>query len=181
MSIRARKCRTIQARIGLMVGLVAMSALPALAYQQGNLSLDTLTRRAAVIVEGNVTAVQSAWNAAQTQIHTTVTLKVSQYHKGDLKQDTLSVKFLGGTVGNMTMAVLGQPSFAVNEQVVLFLRPNFEIRDVPFVGADEGKFTVQIDPATKVEYVQSAHQRATKSAVLETIAQVMRPLTALSK
>lgn len=162
---------------GLCVLLVAGTQMVRAHHVEG-LSVDTLTRRAAVIVEGKITRVASAWNANQTQIQTTVTLKVEKYHKGDLKQNTIDITFLGGVVGNITMAVIGQPSFAMNEDVFLFLRPNHAVRDIPFVGAHEGKFTVTTDPVTQVKRLRNVHMTVTKASTIETIERIMQPVLA---
>lgn len=148
------------------------------AHHIEGLSIDTLTRRAGVIAEGKVTAVRSAWNANQTQIHTTLTLEVERYHKGDLNKNTLDIRYLGGVVGNVTMAVIGQPSFAVNEDVFIFLKPNHAVRDVPFVGAHEGKFTVTTDPVTQIEGLRNEHMEVTKASSVETIERIMQPVRA---
>jgi len=172
-----KNTRTAHARI-LAAAVVALLLSPArsTAHHPEGLTLDQLTRRASVVVEGQVTAVNSAWNAAATQIHTTVTLRVGSYYKGDLRRNVLQIRMLGGTVGNMTMAVLGQPTFALNEQVTLFLKPNFEERDVPFVGASEGKFRVARDPVTGQDFLANGHLRVSKVNAVETIERIMRPV-----
>jgi hypothetical protein len=83
---------------------------------------------------------------------------------------------LGGIVGNMTMAVLGQPSFAVKDRVMLFLKPHFEQQDIPFVGANEGKFAVLVDPATGAELLHNEHRTLPKVEAEVSIRRVMAAL-----
>jgi hypothetical protein len=148
----------------------------ALAHQAERLSVETLARSAAVVAEGRVMKVSSAWNAAGTQIHTTVTLGVSRYYKGDAGRPTLEITYLGGTVGDITFAVLGQPTFAVGEETFVFLAPGFAAGEFPLVGGELGKFSVSTDPATRTASLVTAGQALRKSAVVDTIERLLAPL-----
>lgn len=160
--------------MALVAGLLGPATVSA--HHPQNLTFDQLTRRASVIVEGQVTAVNSTWNAAGTQIHTTVTMRVDTFHKGNLRQNQMQIRMLGGIVGNTTMVVLGQPTFAVNDRVMLFLKPNYDQHDVPFVGAHEGKFQVILDRATGQDVLDNRRLRIPKTGAVDTIKRIMRPV-----
>lgn len=140
-----------------------------------DLSVDQLTRRAAVVVEGVVTGVRAEWDAGRTQIFTTVTLRVAQYHKGDLGSQTIDLRLLGGTVDETTMAVIGQPGFEPTERVFLFLQPNFERRNVPFVGGEEGKLRISAN-AAGAQVLLGPHQTFERDDVVVEIRRIMRPI-----
>lgn len=132
-------------RFVVTVGTLALVSSAALAARPGDLSIDQLTRNAGAIVEGQVTAVRSDWTSNHTQIYTTVTLQVSQVLKGSISGSHMDLRLLGGTVDDITMMIVDQPAFEVNERVFLFLRPNYEVRDIPLVGQSAGKFRVEVD------------------------------------
>jgi hypothetical protein len=137
-----------------------------------SLTIDQMTRRASIIVEGQVASVTADWNTAHTQIHTTVRLQSVQYYKGT-GPATLDLRLLGGTVGDMTMRVIDQPAFASNERVFLFLSPNFEARDVPIVGQFQGKLRVTTN-AQGQEVLVGSTQTFLKSDVESSIRSIMR-------
>ncbi len=76
------------------------------------------------IVRGQVTDVQSTWDAQHTAIWTTAMVTVTQGHRGSLTRGTaITVKEVGGTVGDLTIEAEGFPTFRTGEEVVLLLRP----------------------------------------------------------
>jgi len=139
------------------------------AHQPSPLDIGTLTRRAAVVLEARVADVQSSWNASGTQILTRVRMDVLEYHKGDLGQRSLEITQLGGTVGDITFVVLGQPSFAVDEQTFLFLAPNYGLGQFPLVEGEQGKFTVTADPVTQTEVLRGVAATVSKTSAVSTV------------
>ncbi|MBK8098549.1 MAG: hypothetical protein IPK26_15675 [Planctomycetes bacterium] len=146
--------RSLLAPMGLLLSTLAMAQAP---------DLDTLIRRSGVILEGTVGAVRSEWNATRTQIHTHVSLRLVNVLKGELPQPTLELRLLGGTVGNITMAVIGQPTFGPGENVLLFLRPDYVQGEFPVVALEHGKLAA---PAGSDTYENTA-RRLTATAVTQ--------------
>lgn len=122
------------------------------------LSFEELVDYSDWIVIGTVTGQESKWNADGTDIHTLVTVAVSEWVKGqpfstnqDGKysrnllscqiSDSLVVTTLGGTVGDIAEQAEDSPQFKTGEQVLLFLNLG---RDnvVAVVGGIQGKFTI---------------------------------------
>lgn len=132
--------------------------------------LDALIRRSGMIVEGSVVAVRSEWDASRTQIHTHVSLRVLALHKGELTQPKLDLRLLGGTVGNITMAVIGQPTFTPGESVLLFLRPDYAQGEFPIVALEHGKLAA----AAGSDTYENGTRRLTAAAVAEANARLMR-------
>lgn len=138
-------------------------------------SLPDLVRQAAAIVQGDVVKVQSAWTQDRTQIVTTVEITVGRYLKGGpplFPPDKVVLTILGGTVGNMTLLVMEQPRFALNEEVIVFL-PAQPSPYRPTVGHDDGKFQVVTDATTGEKRVGGSDQtleefRALVAAVVKT-------------
>lgn len=165
-------------RAVVLLALVGFSLVrfdAAFAARYADVSVDQLTRNAAVIFEGEVASVRSEWNADRTRIYTTVTIRVGQFHKGNLARDVVDVRFAGGTVGEITMAIVGQPSFVADERVFLFLKPNFEQRDTPIVGDEIGKLRVTTD-ANGADILLGPTATFEKDDVVREIRSVLRPI-----
>jgi hypothetical protein len=165
--------RAVYLATALALSLAGVDASRATRYV--DVSIDQLTRHASVIFEGEVTDVRSDWNADRTRIYTTVTVRVDQYHKGDLGRGVVDVRLAGGSVGDITMAVMGQPTFARNERVFLFLRPNFDVRDTPIVGDAAGKMRVATD-ASGADILLGPAATFEKDDVVREIRSVLRPI-----
>ena len=154
---------------------IAGAVAPVAAHVLPDYSIDQLTRRAAVVLEGEVTFVHSDWSIDRTRIYTSVRVQVTQYHKGNLGRQLVDLRLLGGTVRDITMAVIGQPGFEPGERVFLFLEPNHQTRDVPLVGGEEGKLRVSTS-ATGGEVLMGPHQTFEKIDAINEIRAVLRPI-----
>lgn len=146
--------RTLRLAAAALLLVTAALTRTASAHQGAAPGLDQLVRRSAMIVEARVTALRSEWDAAHTRIHTQVTLAVSRVLKG-AAPSTLTFTQLGGTVGATTLAVLGQPSFARDESVVLFMDPTWSDGLSPTVAGEHGKFTVGTETGTGRRYLSA--------------------------
>ena len=103
------------------------------------MSLSELCEGSGRVVAGTVKSVDASWNAAKTNIETTVQVEVSETFKGS-QASTVSVKVPGGKVGNVTQHVGDAPMFASGEKVVCFPRNDGASSEV--TGWFRGKFTV---------------------------------------
>ena len=99
------------------------------------MSLEELSSKADSIIVGQVTDMRSQWE--DRNIFTYVTLSVEQYIKG-AGDSQVTIKTLGGTVGNLGQRVSDTPSFHIDERAVLFLRDEF----FRVVGWRQGKFSI---------------------------------------
>jgi hypothetical protein len=117
-----------------------------------------LVARSQNIIEGTVTKLTSKWNVGRTQIHTVIEVTVRRALKGDLQPgQQISLRMLGGTVGDTTLLVVDAPLFRANEHLLLFLTPDFENQLSPIVGFDQGKFSVTADPVTRKLMIKPRH------------------------
>jgi hypothetical protein len=100
--------------------------------------LGELSRDALAIVRGRVAALDAQWTQDRGTIETIVTLEVESYLKGSLGP-TLRFKVPGGELGRFRSVVVGAPSFAVDQHIVVFLGARGP--SVPFVlGLNQGVF-----------------------------------------
>ncbi len=87
------------------------------------LSLDQLAGKSTTIVRAQATQTWSAWNPQHTVIYTYTKFQVVKSLKGASEQ-TITVKQIGGRVGNTMQRVSGVRHFTVGEEDVLFLQPS---------------------------------------------------------
>jgi len=109
-------------RIPLALSLAAATCLLApgiaLALTVENISLERMTRESHTIVYGTVLSSHAEWEGKN--IYTYTTIQVRESLKG-ARSASLTVKQLGGTVGDVGQEVSGTPRLRQGEDVVLFL------------------------------------------------------------
>ena len=108
---------------------------------------EDIVRNAAIILKGTVTNITSEWTSDHTQIQTHIDISVDSLLKGSLPDNNITLRFLGGTVGDTTLLIVDSPSFAPNQEVMLFLKANY-ISLFSIVGFNQGKLTIETDPNT---------------------------------
>jgi len=111
-------------------------------------TFDDMVARSQVVFVGQTIGVRSEWASTRSgpAIVTLVTFKVIRTLKGELGGQTV-LEFLGGTVGEHRLEVLGVPKFRVGDEDVLFVDERG--RPVsPVVGFMHGRFRVLEEPAT---------------------------------
>jgi hypothetical protein len=117
---------------------------PALATVLIPADLGELSRDALTIARGRVAALDPQWTEDRGTIETIVTLEVESYLKGGLGS-TLRFRVPGGELGRFRSVVVGAPSFAVDQRVVVFLGAHGP--SVPhLLGMSQGVFRVSRAP-----------------------------------
>lgn len=84
-------------------------------------SVETLARRADLVVRGKAERSVARASRDGKLIHTVTTLRVASTIKGKAEGQVVEVRTPGGTIGDITQVVHGAPSFSAGEEVVLFL------------------------------------------------------------
>lgn len=109
-------------------------------------SFDELVGDAELIFRGEVTGVRSGWvgDGARRRIATWVTFAVEHALRGTAGA-TLTLEFLGGSVGEKALVLAGWPSFAVGERGVFFVE-NRQGRICPLVRLRHGRYRIVPDP-----------------------------------
>lgn len=113
-------------------------------------TLAEMSVAADLVVEGWVAQVAAREEA--TGIFTYVTLEGLRVVHGRHASPTLELRFAGGEVAGAGERIVGMPSFAVGERVLLFVRGNGS-QLCPLVGWHQGRFNVVTDPATGAEFL----------------------------
>jgi hypothetical protein len=109
-------------------------------------SFDDLVKEADAVVSGRVAQVESKYGPDK-EIFTFVTLDNVEALAGTYAGPTLTLRLMGGQVGNDVSQIVGSPSFQTDDRVVLFVQGNGRYM-VPLVGWTQGVFRVEQDAAT---------------------------------
>ncbi|MBC7368044.1 MAG: hypothetical protein H7343_14730 [Undibacterium sp.] len=134
-----------------------------------------LVAEAESIVRGKVTALRSAYDETSPgrPIRTYVTFSVERTLKGTAPTaDSVTLVFLGGTVGSDSLEVAGMPKFNIGDREIVFVARNGHTF-CPLIGAGHGRYRVLHDATTQRDYV--ARENRTP---LESTTEVALPLEA---
>jgi hypothetical protein len=107
------------------------------------------------IVRGEVTAIRSAHDDTSPgrPIRTYVTFRVARTLKGPAPAaDSVTLVFLGGTVGADSLEVAGMPRFTVGDREIVFVARNGRTF-CPLIAAGHGRYRVLRDAATQRDYI----------------------------
>ena len=109
-------------------------------------TFESLVSSANTIFVGEVMDVRSEWIATRQgrAITTYVTFKVEDVWKGAVGAVT-QLEFLGGTMGDTTMEVVGMPTFHEGQRSVLFVHGEV-LSASPLVGFWHGRMRIETDP-----------------------------------
>jgi hypothetical protein len=107
-------------------------------------SMDEMLRQSQLVFEGTVTAVE-ARETSQKRIHTYVTLQITDIIKGEYHGSSITLRFLGGTLGDVTMAVSDMRFPQQGEHGIYFVESLESLQANPFYGWSQGHFIVQRD------------------------------------
>lgn len=123
---------------------LALLSAPAWATIVQALDLEQLSKKADVVVHGQVLDQSTAWNATRSRIYTVTRVTVTDPMKGPHKKGAvIQIRQLGGTVGDITQSIVGNAKLAVGEEVVLFLNHDPKKQRHYIVGMAQGKYAVQ--------------------------------------
>ncbi len=106
----------------IILFILLVSYFNAFHYAQTQSILEELSQKSDLIITGNVTKVISRWDANKARIWTYITIVPTEYLKGTKSTNEITIKIIGGKVGDITMDVSGVPKFNSNEQTFLFLK-----------------------------------------------------------
>lgn len=132
-----KKCHIVLSSLLVLCLAIVVPANTTFA-QVEELSLEELTHKASTILIGKVIGFSSRWNDEQTLILTDVTISVSEYIKGD-EGPQITIAVPGGTVGDLHLEVSDTPTFAIGQEVLLFLKEDY----FRVVGWRQGKYTLK--------------------------------------
>lgn len=143
----ARSLRAAPPLALLLAILLAPAAAPATTLL--HMSLEQLSRAAAVIVRAHCLENFTAWEGGE--IWTFTSFDVQEVWSGSAP-NKITVRLLGGRVADVTSTVSGVPHFRPGEEVVLFLEPTPR-GDFSIVSWQQGAFRIRRAPHLAEETV----------------------------
>lgn len=116
-------------------------------------SFTELVSEAQVIARASVKSIESRWVETQDRrvIKTFVTFVVEKRLKGEAPQ-TLTLEFLGGTVGADSLNVSGMPKFDIGDCELVFVSGN-GVRFCPLVRFAHGRYRVRGETQSGHKYI----------------------------
>ena len=108
-------------------------------------TFEEMAERADLVFVGKVVGSKAEWRAAGTSqaIFTFVEFHPEETLKGTAAE-SVTLRFLGGTVNGVTLEVVSVPQFKAGDRVLLFVEGN-GVQFCPLVGVYHGKFGVRKD------------------------------------
>ncbi|MGB5287856.1 MAG: hypothetical protein WBQ32_13545 [Ignavibacteriaceae bacterium] len=116
--------------------------------QQFATELKDLSKGADIVLTGKVIEQASGWNENKTRIYTQAIIQVDEYIKGKGTGNTVTVKYLGGEVGDVGEMYSHMPRFEDKEEVLVFLKKDEKSTDYKVFNGENGKISVINDPKT---------------------------------
>ena len=133
----------------LLYILIIAGGLYCSSYAQLNLAeVKNMSKNSDLIVTGKVTEQASSWNESKTRIYTQATILVDEYIKGNGTGNIVTVKYLGGEVGEIGEKYSHMPRFEDKEEVLVFLKKDEKSPDYKVYNGENGKISVINDPKT---------------------------------
>ena len=114
------------------------SAFPAVL----SVSLEQMSTDSQLIFEGEVIGTDSRFNANETSIHTYVTFRVVDVIKGTHNRPEIILRFLGGTVGEISLDVSESTLPEFGQKGVYFVESLDRFQVNPLYGMDQGHFLI---------------------------------------
>jgi hypothetical protein len=118
---RSRRRRTRLRLVAAALGFISLGLTAAALMIKT--PLPDLVGGAEAIVVGRVTQVRSSWSLDNNLIVTLTSIEVKETIKGRTSSRRIAVQTPGGQVGDLRLAVSDEPSFTMDETVLVFLRP----------------------------------------------------------
>ncbi len=101
-------------------------------------SLEDLSTFASKVVRARVATIESGWEGSL--VFTNVKINIEECFKGPCEEQELTIRVLGGTVGDLVMDVQDVTRYSIDEEVMLFLEPVG--RRWRTTGMAQGKFRI---------------------------------------
>ena len=107
-------------------------------------SMDEMLIASQFVFEGTVTAIE-AREDSQKRIHTYVTIEIEDVIKGEYRNNCITLSFLGGTVGGVTLRISDMQFPQEGEHGIYFVESLERVQVNPLYGWSQGHFIVRRD------------------------------------
>jgi len=124
------------------------------------ITMDEMLIESELVFEGWVLSVESKQTGPK-RIHTFVTCEIKEIIKGEYPEKTITLRFLGGTVGNLTMAVSDLQVPRDGERGIYFVESLDRNQVHPLYGWGQGHFTIVADDTGTERMMTAKNQPVT--------------------
>src|SRR5260370_38852239 len=128
---------------------LALLAVAASATTLSRLRFEELVNQATAVARVRCLGVESRWENGE--IWTETSFQIVELNKG-LLSDVVTVRMLGGRIGNLHSRIDGVPAFRPGEEAYVFLWGR-ESEPFRVLGWSQGTFRIARDPRTGIERV----------------------------
>lgn len=135
-----------------------------------HMDIEDLTQKASVILIGNVTTITT--HGGEGMIYREVGIEVERYLKNPLDSSEVFIQVLGGEMGEIGVWVEDQPSFDINERVLVFLRDGGTYQ---VVGGPQGKYTLTDGLAKSLGHEMTENSLVNKINTLLSTTEISNP------
>ncbi|UCF42245.1 MAG: IPT/TIG domain-containing protein [Planctomycetota bacterium] len=117
------KARHRVVRVALFLIILSGFSSYAVANIQEKRDIAEMAERSGLIIRGKVISTESQWkeDSRGRHIYTSVTVRILDKIKGNIKDDAVAFEVVGGIVGDIGEVVSGTAVFGVDEEVIVFL------------------------------------------------------------
>jgi hypothetical protein len=127
----------------LIVFIYGFTASNALTQDHAVTARDLVSESEMVVV-GQVTSIRSEWSEDRSYIYSHVVITVEEYVKGERSDQTITLRQIGGEIGDVGEIYSHTARFQAEEEVLVFL-----LRDqrgaLQVAGGEHGKFKITRD------------------------------------
>ena len=137
------------------------------------LSTEELVARADLIVIGEVVSTDCEWDDANLLIYTLATLEVEKDIKNTSPSSHLTIRYVGGTVDNITLIIPGYCTLSRTENVLLYLEEE-DGNTFRILGNVLGKHQIVSESETGVKFIKSGFVSSAKTYGEENVQKTIR-------
>jgi len=142
--MRVKRHTSYIVTILILIILVSVSYGNAASVKQ--VTMAEMLQECQFVFEGKVVSIEAKENS-QKRIHTLVTFEIQEIIKGESPNNTITLSFLGGTVGDVTMMVSDMNFPKIGEHGIYFVESMKRPQVNPIYGWSQGHFLVETDDA----------------------------------
>jgi hypothetical protein len=167
--------------IGIWAYLFLISISYGHAASVRQVTIDKMLQQCQFVFEGTVLTLEAEENS-QKRIHTYVTFEIQDIIKGEYSSSTITLSFLGGTVGDVTMGVSDMKVPQVGEHGIYFVESLDRSQVHPLYGWSQGHFIVETNdtganrimtsrkkPVIRLEFAIPIKQETSEKSVSQTL------------
>jgi hypothetical protein len=157
--------------VSLILAFFLLSTSFAVTYAKTTLS--KMVRTSTFVVVATVLEKESSWDDSHKKIYTYIRVKINEVLKGYNVPDEITIRQLGGQVGEEGMIVHGSPEFVIGQESILFVvdfKNNYQVHSIGM-----GKFDKEIEngsayfvnPSIQTELIQTSKIKSVKTQYIK--------------